>query len=107
MASATKTQKQTKTTAPKAAKVKKAAKPAKAAKTAKPAKEPKPAKAPKVKAEKVAKVGGKIAEILELHKQGMSNKEIIEKGFNKSTVSIQCAKFKRENPNFKYSSKAE
>lgn len=41
---------------------------------------------------------GKIEQILALHKAGLSNKEIVEKGFNKTTVSIQVAKYKKANP---------
>jgi hypothetical protein len=50
------------------------------------------AKAPKADADKGP---GKIEQIIALHKQGLSNKEIVEKGFNKTTVSIQVSKFKR------------
>lgn len=38
---------------------------------------------------------GKIEQIIALHKSGLSNQEIVEKGFNKTTVSIQVAKFKK------------
>lgn len=100
MASATKTQKQTSAaTTTKAAPKKAAAKrgdgaPAKAA--------PAPAKAaPKKAAAKAAPAKaeggpGKIEQIIALHKKGLSNKEIAEQGFNKTTISIQVAKFKKE-----------
>lgn len=39
---------------------------------------------------------GKIEQILTLHKKGLSNQEIVDKGFNKTTVSIQVSKFKKE-----------
>lgn len=40
--------------------------------------------------------GGSIIEqIIALHKQGLSNKEIIAKGFNKSTVGRQVSEFKK------------
>jgi len=48
---------------------------------------------------------GKIAQILDLHKQGYSNKEIIEKGFSPTTVSIQVSKYKREKEDAKASKK--
>lgn len=38
---------------------------------------------------------GKIFEIIQLHKKGLTNAQIIEKGYNKSTVGIQVAKYKR------------
>lgn len=65
--------------------------------------------APKKAAKKVAtkKEGGpgKIEQIIALHKQGLSNKEIVEKGFNKTTVSIQVSKFKRAKEAAKASKK--
>jgi len=41
------------------------------------------------------KAPGKIAQIIELHKNGYSNAEIVDKGFNKTTVSIQVSKYKK------------
>ena len=38
---------------------------------------------------------GKIAMILKLHKKGYSNKEIIEAGYNKSTVYRQVGEYKK------------
>lgn len=38
---------------------------------------------------------GKIEQIIALHKQGLSNKEIEAKGFNYTTISIQVAKWKK------------
>ncbi len=38
---------------------------------------------------------GKIEQIIALHKQGLSNKEIEAKGFNYTTISIQVAKYKK------------
>lgn len=38
---------------------------------------------------------GKIAQIIELHKKGYSNAEIVEAGYNKTTVAIQVAKYKK------------
>jgi hypothetical protein len=61
----------------------------------------KPEKAPKVKgAAKTTtpgepKVGSIIDQILTHHKAGLSNKEIVEKGFNKSTVNRQVSEFKK------------
>ena len=49
----------------------------------------------KAKAPKADKGPGLIEQIIALHNQGLSNKEIIEKGFNKTTVSIQVSKYKR------------
>lgn len=52
--------------------------------------------APAVKPEPVATGGGSIIQqILALHKQGLSNKEIIAKGFNKSTVARQVSEYKK------------
>lgn len=54
--------------------------------------------APKARGKAVKKAEGgpgKIEQIIALHKQGLSNKEIVEKGFNYTTVSIQVSKFKR------------
>lgn len=62
----------------------------------------KKAAAPKAAAKKAAAVKteekgpGKIQQILALHKAGKSNAEIVEAGFNKTTVSIQVARYKRE-----------
>lgn len=47
------------------------------------------------KAEPAAKGLGVVAQIIELHKKGMSNKEIIESGFNKSTVNRQVNEYKK------------
>lgn len=60
------------------------------------------ATATKVPAKKAAKAKdekgpGKIAQILELHRKGMENSDIVAKGFNKTTVSIQVSKYKKEN----------
>lgn len=52
--------------------------------------------APAKKTKVVEKGEGKIDQILALHKSGQSNAEIVEAGFNKTTVSIQVAKFKKE-----------
>ena len=43
------------------------------------------------------KEGGKsiIEQIIELHEQGLSNKQIVEKGFNKSTVNRQVGEYKK------------
>lgn len=90
MASATKTQKQTsaKTTAKKGAAKKAAAAPAPAKKGARGAAK---------NADAVEEKGpGKIEQIIALHKQGKSNAEIVEAGFNKTTVSIQVSKYKKE-----------
>ncbi len=38
---------------------------------------------------------GKIEQIIALHVAGKSNKEIVEAGFNKTTVSIQVSKYKK------------
>lgn len=46
-------------------------------------------------AEAEARQPGKIEQILQLHKEGKSNKEIVAAGFNKTTVSIQVAKYKK------------
>lgn len=55
---------------------------------------PAEAAAPAVPAE--PKVEGKIKQILDLHKAGKTNKEIVEMGFNKTTVSIQVARYKKK-----------
>jgi hypothetical protein len=39
---------------------------------------------------------GKIEQIIALHKAGKTNAEIVEKGFNKTTVSIQVSKYKKD-----------
>lgn len=55
----------------------------------------KAAAAPKKKA--AEKTGpGKIEQIIALHKKGKSNAEIVEAGFNKTTVSIQVAAYKKD-----------
>lgn len=41
---------------------------------------------------------GKIEQILALHKEGKTLAEIVEAGFNKTTASIQIAKYKKANP---------
>lgn len=57
---------------------------------------PKKAAAPVKKNAKPEEKGpGKIEQILALHQKGLSNQEIVAKGFNKTTVSIQVAKFKK------------
>lgn len=45
--------------------------------------------------------GGKsiIEQILDLHREGKSNKEIVELGFNKSTVNRQVAEYKKRKAN--------
>lgn len=45
----------------------------------------------------VEKGPGKIEQIIALHKKGKSNAEIVEAGFNKTTVSIQVSKYKKEH----------
>lgn len=50
----------------------------------------------KAAAKKEAKGDGKIAQIIALHKQGLANADIVAKGFNKTTVSIQVSKYKKE-----------
>lgn len=61
--------------------------------------------APKKAGEKTlaskGKDAGTISNIIALHKEGVANKDIIAKGFNKSTVGIQVAKFKRGESNYK------
>lgn len=57
------------------------------------AKKAAPKKAAAAKGEK--KGPGKIEQIIALHKAGKSNAEIVEKGFNKTTVSIQVSKYKK------------
>lgn len=54
-------------------------------------------KADKPAAPAPSKTGGKsiIEQILELHKAGKSNKEIIAAGFNKSTVARQVSEYKK------------
>jgi len=59
-----------------------------------PVKKPAPKKAA-VKNSDSEKGPGKIAQIIELHKKGYSNAEIVAEGFNKTTVSIQVAKYKK------------
>lgn len=59
---------------------------------------PKPTQEPdKPAAPAQTKTGGKsiIEQILELHKAGKSNKEIIAAGFNKSTVARQVSEYKK------------
>lgn len=38
---------------------------------------------------------GKIAQIIDFHKKGYTNAEIVAEGFNKTTVSIQVSKYKK------------
>lgn len=38
---------------------------------------------------------GKIEQIIAFHKAGLSNQQIAEKGFNKTTISIQVSKYKK------------
>ena len=57
------------------------------------AKAAKPAKAP---ASKVKEGVGKIEQIIAFHKKGKTNAEIVEAGFNKTTVAIQVAKYKKD-----------
>lgn len=85
-----------------------AAAPKKGAKKASEAPAPAPVKkAAAKKAEVVEEKGpGKIEQILALHKAGKSNKEIVESGFNKTTVSIQVAKYKKAKEAEKEAKKA-
>lgn len=53
-------------------------------------------KAPAKKAAAKKEGSGKIEQIIALHKKGKTNVEIVEAGFNKTTVSIQVAKYKRD-----------
>ena len=46
--------------------------------------------------EKAPKEGSIISQIIDLHKSGKSNKEIIEMGYNKSTVNRQVSEFKKK-----------
>lgn len=46
-------------------------------------------------AEPVKRSGTIIQQILALHKEGKTNKEIIDAGFNKSTVSRQVSEYKK------------
>lgn len=88
MAQATRTQKQATATPAKKGAAKKAA----------PAPAPAKKGAAKKAAAKVEEKGpGKIEQIIALHVKGKSNAEIVEAGFNKTTVSIQVAKYKKEN----------
>lgn len=41
------------------------------------------------------KSGGTVAKIIELHKSGLSNKQIIEMNFNKNTVNRQISEYKK------------
>jgi len=51
---------------------------------------------PKAKPEEgKAKTPGLIAQIITLHKEGYSNKEIIEKGFSKVSTNVYVAKHKK------------
>lgn len=81
-------------TTKKAAAPKKAA--AKTTKTAAPKKAAAKQEAPK-KAGAPKKPDGKIAQIIALHLKGKTIAQIVEAGFNKTTASIQIAKYKREN----------
>lgn len=45
------------------------------------------------------KPGSVIAQILDLHRQGLSNKEIVEQGYNKSTVNRQVNEYKKRKAN--------
>jgi hypothetical protein len=47
-------------------------------------------------AKKEAGGAGIIQQIIEHHKQGLTNKEIIAKGFNKSTVGRQISEYKKK-----------
>jgi len=42
-----------------------------------------------------AEGSGKVAQIIALHKEGKSNREIIEMGYNKSTVNRQVSEYKK------------
>lgn len=64
-----------------------------------------PKKAAAKAAPAVDKGPGKIAQIIEWHKKGLSNAEIVEKGFNKTTVSIQVSKFKNAKADKKAAAK--
>lgn len=56
----------------------------------------KKAAAPKKAVAKVKEGPGKIEQIIALHKAGKENAAIVEKGFNKTTVSIQVSKYKKD-----------
>jgi len=71
------------------------AKKATAAKKAAPAKKAPEAPAKKVGAPK--KENGLIQQIIALHVKGKTNQQIVDAGFNKTTVSIQVAKYKKAN----------
>ncbi len=43
------------------------------------------------------KRGAKIKEIIDLHRKGYMNRDIVAMGYNKSTVAIQVAKYKKLN----------
>lgn len=92
MAQATRTQKQSAAKATPAPAAKKGA-----AKKAAAAPAPVKGAAKKAAAKTEEKGPGKIEQIIALHKKGKSNQEIVEAGFNKTTVSIQVAKYKKEN----------
>jgi hypothetical protein len=53
-------------------------------------------KAPAKKLKKKSGERGIIEQIIDLHKTGKTNKDIIDMGYSKSTVGQQVAKFKRE-----------
>lgn len=73
---------------------------------AKKAAAPAPAKKAATAVKKEKEGPGKIEQILALHKAGKSNAEIVEKGFNKTTVSIQVAKYKKGKAEAKEAKKA-
>lgn len=75
------------------------------AKASKAQKQQAPAKGKAKAAKSDDKGPGKIEQIIALHKQGLSNKEIAEKGFNKTTISIQVSKFKKAKEAAKASKK--
>jgi len=59
------------------------------------AKEQKESEVPNETKKEPADGSGKIAQILKLHDEGKTHKEIIERGFNKSTVYRQIGEYKK------------
>lgn len=55
------------------------------------------ATAPAKKVGAPKKENGLIAQIIALHVKGKTNQQIVDAGFNKTTVSIQVAKYKKAN----------
>lgn len=48
---------------------------------------------------------GKIDQIIAFHEAGKTNAEIVDLGFNKTTVSIQVSKYKKDPKKYKASRK--